>query len=139
MSPESKVRERDMRAWALSALLLLSAASALAQPAGIPASRFPKPARPVARIISDRWSSEDTREHVGEALVVHGFGELAALVEQTCNETGYERVHVIGHSDRIGSAAGNVELSRKRAAAVRDYLAAAGVPADRITAQLAGK
>jgi len=59
-----------MRAWALSVLLLLNAASALAQPAGIPADRFPKPGRPVASIISDRWSSEDTREHVGEAAAV---------------------------------------------------------------------
>lgn len=62
-----------MRVWIGSALLLLNMASALAQPvapAGIPANRFPKPARPVASIISDRWASEDTREHVGEAAAV---------------------------------------------------------------------
>ena len=59
-----------MLAWALSALLSLSVTSAIAQPAGIPADRFPKPARPVAGIISDRWASEDTREHAGEAAAV---------------------------------------------------------------------
>ena len=59
-----------MRAWVVLALLLLDTPSALAQPAGIPADRFPKPERPVASIISDRWSSEDTREHAGEAASV---------------------------------------------------------------------
>lgn len=57
-----------MRAWL--ALLCLGAASAAAQqvaPPGIPADRFPKPLRPVAGIVSNQWSSEDTRERVGEA------------------------------------------------------------------------
>ena len=59
-----------MRAWVVAALLTLTVGSATAQPAGIPANRFPKPARPVASIISDRWATEDTREHVGEAAAV---------------------------------------------------------------------
>ena len=59
-----------MRASILAALLTFSVGSALAQPSGIPADRFPKPARPVASIISDRWASEDTREHDGEAAAV---------------------------------------------------------------------
>ena len=59
-----------MRTWAILALLSLGVASASAQPAGIPADRFPKPARPVAGIVSDRWASEDTREHAGEAAAV---------------------------------------------------------------------
>lgn len=59
-----------MRAWMMAALLTLQTGLAFAQPAGIPADRFPKPARPVASIISDRWATEDTREHVGEAAAV---------------------------------------------------------------------
>ncbi|WP_337245641.1 OmpA family protein [Luteimonas sp. gir] len=43
-------------------------------------------------------------------------------------------VHVIGHSDRIGNAKGNLRLSNQRAEAVRAYLIEHGVPADRITA-----
>ena len=61
------------RAWPGLALLCLGAASAAAQqvaPPGIPADRFPKPQRPVAGIISDQWSNEDTRERVGEAARV---------------------------------------------------------------------
>ncbi len=62
-----------MRAWLAWALLCLGAASAMAQqaaPPGIPADRFPKPLRPVASIISNQWSSEDTRERAGEAAHV---------------------------------------------------------------------
>jgi len=60
-----------MRIWIV--LLLLSAAPVYGQsiaPPGIPAGQFPKPSRPVASIISDRWSNEDTREHAGEATSV---------------------------------------------------------------------
>lgn len=46
----------------------------------------------------------------------------------------YERVHVIGHSDRIGNDKANVDLSTRRAAAVRAYLVEKGVPSDKITA-----
>ena len=64
---------RHASAWLAGALLCLSAASAAAQqiaPPGMPADRFPKPLRPVAGIVSDQWSSEDTRERVGEAARV---------------------------------------------------------------------
>ena len=64
---------RGARAWLAGALLCLGAVSAVAQqiaPPGIPADRFPKPLRPVASIVSDQWSSEDTRERVGEAARV---------------------------------------------------------------------
>ena len=64
---------RHASAWLAGALLCLNAGSAAAQqiaPSGIPADRFPKPLRPVAGIVSDQWSSEDTRERVGEAARV---------------------------------------------------------------------
>lgn len=41
---------------------------------------------------------------------------------------------MIGHSDHIGDARANVDLSTRRAASVRDYLVHKGVPADKITA-----
>ena len=44
------------------------------------------------------------------------------------------RAEVGGHSDSTGSRAFNLELSRKRAESVRDYLISQGVPADRLTA-----
>ena len=39
-------------------------------PPGVPAEAFPRPTRPVAAIVSDRWQTEDTRERVGEAAQV---------------------------------------------------------------------
>jgi OOP family OmpA-OmpF porin len=63
-----------------------------------------------------------------------GRAELDALARRVLATPTIDAVHVIGHSDRIGKDASNVELSRKRAAAVRDHLVAAGVPADKVTA-----
>ena len=39
---------------------------------------------------------------------------------------------VIGHTDTVGSTDANDKLSQKRAAAVREILVAAGVPAQKI-------
>jgi OOP family OmpA-OmpF porin len=67
-------------------------------------------------------------------LSTQGRAELDGLASRVLALPAIEIIHVIGHSDRIGSAAGNVTLSNKRAATVRNYLVQAGVPADRITA-----
>lgn len=39
-------------------------------PPGAPASAFPKPARPVASIVADQWSTEEERDRNGEAAEV---------------------------------------------------------------------
>ena len=39
-------------------------------PAGAPASAFPAPSRPVAGVVTDTWSDEDTRDRAGEADTV---------------------------------------------------------------------
>lgn len=49
-------------------------------------------------------------------------------------ERPVEIVHVIGHSDRIGTPAAIHRVSSERANAVRDYMIERGVPEDRITA-----
>ena len=63
------------------------------------------------------------------------------LDEASANIMGMqgEQVEVVGHTDRIGSAAYNQKLSVQRAEAVRDYLATKGVPADRMAARGAGE
>ena len=43
------------------------------------------------------------------------------------------KIEVAGHTDWVGTNAYNQKLSRARAMAVRDYLVANGVAADRIT------
>jgi SAM-dependent methyltransferase len=42
-------------------------------PAGAPASAFPAPKRPVANIVSEQWSTEETRDRDGEAAQVLSF------------------------------------------------------------------
>ena len=56
----------------IRAAVLLAAAAVLA--AASPEPIFPTPARPVAPIVSPRWSTEDARNNAGEAHTV-----LAAL------------------------------------------------------------
>ncbi|WP_345252466.1 OmpA family protein, partial [Pigmentiphaga soli] len=46
-----------------------------------------------------------------------------------------QRVRVIGHADRIGSAAYNDRLSQERAASVVRYLVGAGVPSRLVSAE----
>jgi len=86
--PRSEVMSRVSRYMmpALLAILLshdLLAASyqeGLAPP-GLPASAFPKPARPVADIVTDIWRDEKSRDQAGEAeRVMNLLGVKPALV-----------------------------------------------------------
>ncbi|MEO8242624.1 MAG: OmpA family protein [bacterium] len=43
-------------------------------------------------------------------------------------------IRVLGHTDNVGAAAYNADLSQRRAVAVRDILAGAGVPSTRLSA-----
>lgn len=60
-------------------------------------------------------------------------------VAYVATNNGMTRVTVIGKTDRVGSTAGNVALSQRRADQVRDALIAAGVPADRIDTSWTGE
>jgi OOP family OmpA-OmpF porin len=50
-----------------------------------------------------------------------------------------QEIHVVGHADRLGSAAYNQKLSTRRANAVRDYLVSTGIATDRISASGVGE
>lgn len=60
-------------------------------------------------------------------------------VAHVATNNGLTRVTVIGKTDRVGSTAGNVALSQRRADQVRDALIVAGVPADRIDTSWTGE
>lgn len=61
-------------------------------------------------------------------LSANGRASLDRLVSQLLQQHPTQ-ITITGHSDRLGSPAYNLDLSRRRAESVRDYLAAAGVPA----------
>ena len=65
----------------------------------------------------------------------------AMLDEASVNILGLEgqKVEVVGHTDRIGTAAYNQKLSLRRAESVRDYLVMRGVAVDRILSRGVGE
>ena len=77
----------------------------------------------------------------GATLVVNFATGTAALDAEAVRllkgfapgmKAGTNPIDVTGFADRTGNPAANVELARRRAAAVRDALVAEGVPADRV-------
>lgn len=60
--------------------------------------------------------------------------ELIRIIE-FLKENADLRVEIAGHTDDVGNAAYNQELSKKRARAVYDYLVEAGIPAERLEAK----
>ncbi|MBD7988356.1 OmpA family protein [Luteimonas sp. Sa2BVA3] len=117
---------------AFATACLATACSTTPAPAPAPDPAPPAPAS------FEHTLSGDALFAFGKASVANlsdaGRAELDALAARVLATPGIDMVHVIGHSDRIGRDAANVELSRKRAAAVRDHLVAAGVPEDKVTA-----
>jgi len=57
--------------------------------------------------------------------------EIAARL----NATRFRRIEVRGYTDRLGSASYNLQLSQRRAEAVKALLVQQGIPADRIDAR----
>lgn len=75
-------------------------------PAGVPATRFPAPARPVSRIVAPRWSDEDDRDQAGEAervLAVAGVTTGTQVADIGAGD-GYYTVRVspvVGPTGRV--------------------------------------
>ena len=76
----------------------------------------------VAGMTSDQCTAEGRKQQLsGEALV--------AFVAKCSGSAGATRIGVTGHTDTSGSAAYNMALSLRRAAAVKDALVREGVAA----------
>ena len=77
-------------------------------------------------------------EH-GSATVGATPQETLDLVAAALLRRGFAEVELVGTADSSGSAAANIAMSRRRAAAVRDLLVARGIPAAKIRVRAAGE
>jgi OOP family OmpA-OmpF porin len=75
----------------------------------------------------DRASVKDIR--------AAGRARLDVLAERAKGLQGIERIELVGHTDRLGSAEHNQRLSLQRATAVRDHLVSRGLPASLFAVQ----
>jgi len=91
------------------------------------------PAEPI-RLASDALFDFDQA-----SLTASGRRQLDGLLQQVRAASEVENILVAGYTDRIGSDAYNLALSRRRAEAVRDYLVAGGVAPMTIQVEGRGK
>lgn len=91
---------------------------------------------------------DDTLKLSVDSEVSFDFGkdQLKPAFYPTLNKLGdvlgkYNRtvVHVVGHTDSVGSDTYNLALSKRRAGAVGDYLASRGVPQQRLRTEGRGE
>ncbi len=102
-----------------------------------PAAAAPKPAaKPAPQKIN--FSSDALFDFDKSELKPKGKAMLDDLVT-VLNGATYEVILAIGHTDRIGSVKYNQTLSVKRAEAVKQYLVAKGIAANRVYAEGKGK
>ncbi|MCA1938508.1 MAG: OmpA family protein [Dechloromonas sp.] len=115
-------------------LLPKTACDAKAAPAPAPAPvAGPKPTGEKITVAADALF--DFNKAV---LRPEGKAKLDELVAKAA-QIKLEVILAVGHTDRIGGAAYNQTLSEKRAAAVKEYLVAKGIEANRIYTEGKGK
>lgn len=102
-----------------------------------PPAPIPPPLPPVLKRVVIAVDNDFEFDKI--ALSVSGKRTLDSFVQDLRGLT-YQRITVIGNSDRIGTESYNMKLSEQRAEAVKDYLIMTGsVPADKIEATGAGQ
>lgn len=103
-------------------------------PAPAPAPKVEAPPAPVAPVPARRrvTFSADSLFDFDQAIVKpEGRRELDAFAAEL-KDARYDVITVTGHTDRMGPEAYNLELSTRRAVAVKTYLVSTGIPAARI-------
>jgi outer membrane protein OmpA-like peptidoglycan-associated protein len=86
----------------------------------------------------DQVILEDVLFEFDEAILRPQGWELVSAIARYMHSYPHVKVHVSGHTDNLGVPAYNLELSRRRAEAVRNILRARGIEAARITTSYYG-
>jgi OOP family OmpA-OmpF porin len=103
-----------------------------------PAPVVEAPPAPVPQNVPFRVSMDALFDFDKSTLRPEGKAALDELAQRLA-VTQYDQLTIVGHADRIGSAAYNQKLSERRAAAIREYLVAQGIDAHRIAASGIGE
>lgn len=109
--------------------LLPKSACEPAAPAPAPAPAAPAAVKPTGEKIT--VAADALFDFDKAVLRPEGKAKLDELVSKA-NAIKLEVILAVGHTDRLGSDAYNQKLSEKRAAAVKEYLVAKGIEANRV-------
>lgn len=74
-----------------------------------------------------------------DAVNAKGHAELQNLARELKQFVEINQITITGHTDRLGDAQYNRQLSQRRAESVREYLIGEGIPADKIKTQGMGE
>ncbi|MBC7477193.1 MAG: OmpA family protein [Pseudorhodobacter sp.] len=77
---------------------------------------------------------DDVLFATGSATVNSGLRSEISSIAANLMSYPNSTIKVLGHTDNVGTAAFNADLSQRRAISVADILSASGVPSSRITA-----
>lgn len=97
-----------------------------AKPAAAPEAKAAPVAKAAPSTIKIDLSADESFETGKAELSADAKAKLSALAKQL-NGLNYDRIVITGHADRSGSAAGNQQLSERRANAAHNYLVSEGV------------
>lgn len=100
------------------------------QPAAPEPAPSPKAAEPVTATVLFDYNSSTLQPAETAKL-----DELAGKAKERASD----RLDVVGHADRIGGDAYNMDLSRRRAEAVRNHLVGKGIEAGRVRTEAKGE
>ena len=73
------------------------------------------------------------RFNSGSAILEIGYQTDLVLLASWLNSNPTTSVEIVGHTDNIGSAKANLQLSEDRAESVVDFLLTSGISADRLS------
>lgn len=107
-------------------------------PPPAPVVVVPAPMVAPARMVTVHFSADALFDFDRATLRAEGARELDAFAADLRN-VQFDKVLVVGHTDRIGTAPYNERLSKRRAESVANYLAQAGLPAARVSSSGAGE